>query len=45
MSVIYLYFIFTIFLLTEQMWQPSKDVKGRMESGNVGAVLKRHAQG
>ena len=37
MSVIYLYFIFTIFLLTEQMWQPSKDVsliiKGKMVSG------------
>jgi len=34
MSVIYLYFIFTIFLLTEQMWQPSKDIslkiKGKM---------------
>ena len=36
-SVIYLYFIFTIFLLTEQMWQPSKDVsliiKGKIVSG------------
>ena len=34
---VYLYFIFTIFLLTEQMWQPSKDVsliiKGKMVSG------------
>ena len=37
MSVIYLYFIFTIFLLTEHMWQPRKCVsliiKGKMEPG------------
>ena len=35
--LLYLYFIFTIFLLTEQMWQPSKNVsliiKGKMELG------------
>ena len=47
LDVIYLYFVFTIFLLTEQMWQPSNDVslKGKMESGNFSAVLKRDAQG
>ena len=46
--VFYLYFIFTIFLLTEQMCQPSEDVllkiKSEMEWGNVGTVGKRHAQ-
>ena len=46
--VFYLYFIFAISLLTEQMCQPSKDVSLKIESemewGNVGTVGKKHAQ-